>query len=152
MRKERFLARRQSKLHPRGDGPFQVPERINDNAYKQDLLGEYNISAAFNVSDLSPFDVGDDSRANPFEERGNDENQRAFKDPLHVPVRPITRERSKKTKEAHNGLIQEIWADSNARHSKLGPKENDGIINLIQAIEGRSGLIGHDFWYRLMVD
>jgi hypothetical protein len=24
-----------------------------------------------------PFDVGDDSRANPFEERGNDEDQQA---------------------------------------------------------------------------
>ena len=74
MRKERFPARRRSKLHPRRDGPFQVFERINDNAYKLDLPGEYNISATFNVSDLFPFDVGDDSRTNPFEERANDEN------------------------------------------------------------------------------
>ncbi|KAL6346188.1 hypothetical protein AAG906_027932 [Vitis piasezkii] len=37
MRKERFPTRRQSKLHPRGDGPFQVLERINDNAYKLDI-------------------------------------------------------------------------------------------------------------------
>ena len=114
MRKERFPTRRQSKLHPRGDGPFQVLERINDNAYKLDLLGEYNISATFKVSDLSPFNVGDDSRTNPFEERGNDENQQAFKDPLRVPVEPITKARSKKIKEALNGLIQEIWVDSNA--------------------------------------
>ena len=74
MRKERFPTRRRSKLHPRGDGLFQVLERINDNAYKLGLSGEYNISATFNVSDLSPFDVGDDSRTNPFEERENDEN------------------------------------------------------------------------------
>ena len=74
MRKERFPARRWSKLHPRGDGPFLVLERINDNAYKLDLPGEYNISATFNISNLSPFDVCDDSRTNPFEERGNDEN------------------------------------------------------------------------------
>ena len=79
IRKERFPARRWSKLHPRRDGPFQVLKRINDNAYKLDLLGEYNISTTFNVSDLSPYDVGDDSRMNPFEERGNDENQQAFK-------------------------------------------------------------------------
>ena len=57
MRKERFPARRRSKLHPRRDGPFQVLARINDNAYKLDLLGEYNISATFNASDLSLFDV-----------------------------------------------------------------------------------------------
>ena len=108
MRKERFLACRRSKLHPRGDGPFQVLERINDNAYKLDLLGEYNISATFNVSDLSPFDVGDDSRTNSFEERGNDKNHKTFKDPLHVPVGSITKARSKKIKETFNGLIQEI--------------------------------------------
>ena len=96
MRKERFPARRRFKLHPRGDGPFQVLARINDNAYKFDLLGEYNISATYNVSDLSPFDVGDNSRMNPFEERGNDENQQVLKDPLHIPVGPITGAISKK--------------------------------------------------------
>ena len=136
MRKERFPTHRWSKLHPRGDGPFQVLERINDNAYKLDILGEYNISATFNVSDISPFDVDDDSRTNHFEERGNDDNQQAFKDPLHVPFKPITKARSKKIKEALNGLIQEIWDDSNAGHSKFGLKEDEGVINLIQAIEG----------------
>jgi hypothetical protein len=66
--------------------------RINNNAYKLDLPGEYNISATFNVYDLSPFDVGDDSRTNPFEERGNDGNQQAsLKDQLYVPAGPITR-------------------------------------------------------------
>ncbi|RVW85784.1 Transposon Ty3-G Gag-Pol polyprotein [Vitis vinifera] len=82
------------------------------------------------------FEPGDDSRTNPFEESGNDENQQAFKDPLHVLVGPITKARSKKIKEALNGLIQEIWDDSNAGHSKFGPKEDEGVINLIQAIEG----------------
>uniref|UniRef100_A0A2N9GUZ1 Reverse transcriptase n=1 Tax=Fagus sylvatica TaxID=28930 RepID=A0A2N9GUZ1_FAGSY len=43
MRKERFPARRRSKLHPRGDGPFQVLERINDNAYKLDLPIRANV-------------------------------------------------------------------------------------------------------------
>ena len=63
---------------------------------------------------------------------------------MHVPVGPVTRARSKKIKEALNGLIQEIWVDSNAGHSKLGPKEDEGVINLIQAIEDWSGLIGHN--------
>ena len=48
----------------------------------------------------------------------------------------ITKARSKKIKEVLNGLIQEIWVDSNAEHSKLGPKEDECVINLIQAIEG----------------
>ena len=41
---------------------------------------------------LSPFDVGDDSRSNPFEERGNDESYAVpiDKDPLVVPDGPIT--------------------------------------------------------------
>ena len=54
---------------------------------------------------------------------------------MHVPVGPITRIRSKKIKEALNGLIQEILVDSNTGHSKLGPKEDESIINLIQAID-----------------
>ena len=136
MRKERFTAHRWSKLHPRKDGPFQVLEKINDTAYKLELLSDYNISATFNVSNLSPFDVGDNSRMNPFEESGNDENQLAFKDPLHVPVGPITRARSKMIKKTLNELIQEIWADSNTGHLKLGPKEDKGVINLIKTIEG----------------
>jgi hypothetical protein len=80
-------------------------------------------------------------RSNPFEERRNDENQQAsLKDPLHVPVGPITRARSKKIKETFNGLIQEIWGDSKPGHSKLGLKEDEGVINLIKAIDGRSFL------------
>ena len=51
------------------------------------------------------------------------ENQQAFKDPLHVPVGPITKARSKKIKEALNGLIQEIWVDSNVGHSNLAQKK-----------------------------
>ena len=36
LRKERFPEKQWSKLLPRVDGPFQVLERINDNAYKFD--------------------------------------------------------------------------------------------------------------------
>ena len=68
--------------------------------------------------------------------RPPDENQQAFEDPLYVPVGPITKARFKNIKEAINGLIQEIWVDSNVGHSKLGPKEDEGVINLIEAIEG----------------
>ena len=74
MWKERFPAQRRSKLLSRGDGSFQVLERINDKEYKLDLLGEYNVSATFNVTDLSLFDVGDDLRTNPFQKEGNAED------------------------------------------------------------------------------
>ena len=81
-----------------------------------------------------------------------DENQQAFKDPLHVLVGPITKVRSKKIKEALNGLIQKIWVDSNVGHSQRGPKEDEGVINLIQAIEGWFGLIELDLMRGLMAN
>lgn len=42
------------------DGPFKVFEKINNNAYKVELPGDYDISATFNVVDLSPFYDDDD--------------------------------------------------------------------------------------------
>lgn len=75
MRQERFPNQRSSKLKPRGDGPFQIAEKINNNAYHLDLPGELNVSSTFNVTDLSPF-IADELvlRSKPFEEEGNDEN------------------------------------------------------------------------------
>uniref|UniRef100_A0A2N9IG11 Reverse transcriptase n=1 Tax=Fagus sylvatica TaxID=28930 RepID=A0A2N9IG11_FAGSY len=139
MRKERFPAKRRSKLLPRGDGPFQVLERINDNAYKLDLPGEYNVSATFNVTDLSPFDVGDDLRANPFQEEGNDGDQgTTSKDLVQVPIGPVTRARAKKFKDVLNGLIQELWAQANSWRpcSEHDPRGQQRIITLIQVLEG----------------
>ena len=68
IRKERFPTQRRSKLLPWGDGPFQVLERINDNPYKLDLSREYNVSATFDVTYLSHFDIGDNLRTNHFQE------------------------------------------------------------------------------------
>jgi hypothetical protein len=53
--KDRFTSKRKSKLMPRVNGPFQVIERMNDNAYKIDLPGKYNVLATFIVKDLSPY-------------------------------------------------------------------------------------------------
>ncbi|GJZ14889.1 RNA-directed DNA polymerase [Tanacetum coccineum] len=47
--------RRFGKFKLRGDGPFLVLRKINDNAYKIELPGHYNVSATFNVPDLSPY-------------------------------------------------------------------------------------------------
>ncbi|GKV36628.1 hypothetical protein SLEP1_g44736 [Rubroshorea leprosula] len=55
LRKERFPNRPNVKLFPRANGPFQIVEKINDNAYKIKLPGDYGVSATFNVADLSPY-------------------------------------------------------------------------------------------------
>ncbi|XP_031251426.1 uncharacterized protein LOC116109337 [Pistacia vera] len=114
--KARLNIERRTKQY--GDGPFQVVERINYNAYKLDLPGEYGVSASFNVADLSPFDVGDYLRTNPSQWGENDANQGAghvnhtsgngaefAQDPLSLPSGPITRLRAKRFKEALNGPI-----------------------------------------------
>ncbi|KAK1618143.1 hypothetical protein QYE76_023660 [Lolium multiflorum] len=56
LRKERFPQERNSKLKPRGDGPFKVLKRINNNAYIIDIpTSKYLASNTFNISDLSPY-------------------------------------------------------------------------------------------------
>ena len=72
----------------------QVLERINNNAYKIDLLGDFSVHSTFNVVDLSHFDVSDDfsdSRTNPFEEGEDDKNH----DVPNVPTGSITRSKAK---------------------------------------------------------
>ncbi|XP_074565168.1 uncharacterized protein LOC141821722 [Curcuma longa] len=129
MRKERFPAKRLSKLHPRGDGPFQVIARINDNAYKLDLPGDQ------------------DSRTNPFEERGNDgvnpseqvaNNKHTLDvvdDPLCINGGPITRAKAKKMKEALNVLIEDVKAKVTIEEG-LTKSKSCGLVNLIQALDG----------------
>ncbi|KZV58553.1 hypothetical protein F511_23683 [Dorcoceras hygrometricum] len=138
LRKERFPEKRRSKLLPRGDGPFQVLERINDNAYKLDLPDEYNVSSSFNVSDLSLFDVGHDNdlRTNPSQEGEDDAITTIRRDPLALPSGPITRGRSKKFKEALHGLVlstQEMFKEEgNHAHENIVARLRDYIINIIQ--------------------
>lgn len=117
-RKEHFPEQRKSKLQPRGDGPFQVLEKVNDNAYKLDLPGEYNVSATFNVSDLSLYDVGADSRSNPSEEGGDDVIQATSprkpspdRDPLFIEGGPMTRSRAKWVNQAMRLLVQVTMDD-----------------------------------------
>ena len=87
-------------------------ERINDNAYKIEWLGGYSVSATFNVSDITLFDVGnDDSGSNPFKKKKDGKDLSNIKrnhtnDPSMMPSRPITRAREKRLKETLNGLVQ----------------------------------------------
>jgi len=48
---------------PKADGPFEILERVNENAYKVNFPGNYSVSATFNVADLSPY-LKDDHLAN----------------------------------------------------------------------------------------
>ncbi|XP_047264291.1 uncharacterized protein LOC124896676 [Capsicum annuum] len=57
LRKKRFPTQTKANLMPRGNDPFQVLERINDNAYKIDLPPKYQVHNTFDVCDLSPVDT-----------------------------------------------------------------------------------------------
>jgi hypothetical protein len=108
-----------------------------------DLPGEYKVSATFNVFDISPFDVSEDSWSNPFEERGNDGNQGgpSLKDPLQVPDGPITRSRAKKIKEAMQGLVQSTWDEASKSPTiKVGLKRRRTNFDPLDTSCGRHDL------------
>ncbi|KAJ0899608.1 putative nucleotidyltransferase, Ribonuclease H [Helianthus annuus] len=76
-RKEWFPMKRRLKLSPRSDGPFKVLERVNDNAYKVGLPGEFSVHGTFNVSDLWSYyedDEGIPSLRTHFSQAGEDDN------------------------------------------------------------------------------
>ena len=130
-------------LFDRVNGNFQIIEKINDNAYKVDLSNKYGVSATFNVSDLSLFDVDDDSKSNSFEEIGDDVIQPRLKDPLGVPVGSITRAITKKFKEAFNGLLQDTWAKMDYKITVT--QEEQALIKLIHI---PYGIEDYGFWPR----
>ncbi|KAL4341052.1 hypothetical protein GQ457_08G031880 [Hibiscus cannabinus] len=76
-------AQRSSKLLPRGDGSFQVVAKVNENAYKLDLPGEYNDKSFSRRGD----DVSTSSSAH-------------VADPEVLPQGPVTRSKAKQFREA----------------------------------------------------
>jgi len=120
LRKDRFPDKRKSKLMPRGDGPFRVLAKINDNAYKIDLPPSYGVSNSFNVADLLPFTTEDasESRTTPFQEGEDDMTMptsptstptiSTTATPTHVFDGPITRSQAKKLQQEVHALLCEI--------------------------------------------
>ncbi|KAL2474908.1 RNA-directed DNA polymerase [Abeliophyllum distichum] len=110
-----------------------------------DLPSEFNVFATFNISNLSPFDVGDDSRSNPFEEGGDEASHGpdanhgpASKDSIHILIVTLTRSRAKKIKEDMQGLVQAMWAETDIKSAtptfKMSMKnEVPSLVCLIQA-------------------
>ncbi|KAL9260331.1 Retrovirus-related Pol polyprotein from transposon 17.6-like protein [Drosera capensis] len=101
MRKERFPIQRKSKLQPRGDGPFQVVERINDNAYKLDLPGEYN-------------DGGNDGGS------AYTSKFKQVRDPLVMSSGPITRSQAEKREKVLEVLVQCAWETKSEDDQAIG--------------------------------
>nr|KYP69682.1 Transposon Ty3-I Gag-Pol polyprotein [Cajanus cajan] len=106
LRKDRFPTQRMSKLNPRGDGPFQVLQKINDNAYILDLPSDYGFSSSFNVCDLTPFLGTNDMdnlgnlRANLSQEGGDDGGP-----PLEFHIGNITRSMARRMEEDEGDTI-----------------------------------------------
>jgi len=55
LRKERFSSMRKHKLMVRRDGPCKVVQKVEENAYRIELLGDMQISATVNVGDLTSY-------------------------------------------------------------------------------------------------
>ncbi|XP_066342526.1 uncharacterized protein [Miscanthus floridulus] len=108
LHKDRFPQQRKSKLSPRGDGPFKVLHKINDNAYKIELPPEYsNVSTTFNVKDLIPFVGEPEFRTTPSQEgEANEDIPSIYSSSNETPLDiagPITRSRAKQLeKEIHS--------------------------------------------------
>jgi hypothetical protein len=101
LRKDRFLELRKSKLMPRAAGPYNILEKINDNAYKLELPPEFRVSPTINIADSKPYLGEEDeleSRTTPLQE-GEDDEDITTMDTNNTPLvdvqGPITRARAR---------------------------------------------------------
>ena len=121
LRKERFPTKRKTKLMPRADGPFEILEKINDNAYKVELPGDYGVSATFNVADLSPYEADDylsDLRIKSSQQGENDGGPSTRSTNIQM-VQNNQETRSKVTAISH--LMERLQADAPGFPSRILP-------------------------------
>jgi len=98
------------------------------------LLGKYCISATFNISNISLFDVGDNLRVNTFKERGNYVILTSTpRDPLEFSLGRVIKFRANKFKEAINGLLQDTWAK--VEFKSTSKNKEQALTNLIHVQE-----------------
>ncbi|KAF1854644.1 hypothetical protein Lal_00008673 [Lupinus albus] len=106
----------------------KVLERISNNAYKINIPSDYgNVSASFNVADISLFETGNedlDSRSNSVQEGGDDSNppMTINLDDLMGLRGPITRARAKKAQSTLGQLVLIL-------QTSLGPNNHMRPIN-----------------------
>ena len=103
------------------DGPFEVLEKINDNAYKVNLPDDYGVSTTFNVADLSPYQANDhvaDLRLKLFQQ-GEDDG---------VPLSQDTKEGP--TSLARSNASSEVQM-SQEGHFELQGQNVPGFVHLI---------------------
>lgn len=137
MRKECFPAQRRSELCLKGDGPFQIFEKINDNADELDLPNEYDVSATFSVANLSFSHASEISGWILLNRNYENHVGQANNDHLHVLDGPITRSKVNKIKKVMQWLVQTTWAENSSGTSerqnfKVGIMEEPTLLHLIQ--------------------
>ncbi|KAK1561350.1 hypothetical protein QYE76_018190 [Lolium multiflorum] len=138
LRKDRFPQERNSKLKPRGDGPFKVLKRINDNAYVVDIpTSKYLVSNTFNVSDLSPYHGDEEnieSRTTLSQGGGDD----AAPPKVDTTSRPTSPPRGPMTRARAQALRQEEFGDVFPEEVPAGLPPLRGIEHQIDLIPGAS--------------
>ena len=116
---------------PRADGPFEILEKINDNAYKVELPGDYGVSATFNIADLSPYEADDylsDLRIKSFQQ-GKDDGGPSTRSTNIQTVQNNQETRSKVTAISHlmeklQGDVMYMWVVSEPNQTQTNPNKN----------------------------